>query len=261
MIIASWNVNSVRLRVPHLLEWLKSRAPDVVCLQELKCQREQFPFEEIESAGYHVTMQGQKGFNGVAILSRQTPQEVVIGLAGDENDEQARYIEVLVPWEQKMLRICGLYLPNGNPVESEKYPYKLAFMERLKARAKVHLDNEEAFIMAGDYNVIPRPQDCYSPEAWKHDALFLPQTRASFQELKALGLTDAIETTHNGEKNYTFWDYQAGSWPKNNGIRIDHLLLSPQAADCLLEAGIDKHLRDLEKPSDHVPVWCGLRSA
>lgn len=259
MRVATWNINSVRLRLPLLLAWLKETAPDVVCLQEIKCQTEQFPREELEAAGYACAVHGQKGFNGVALLSRHGFEEVHIGLAGDESDEQSRYIEGVIPFGKAILRVGGLYLPNGNPVESEKYPYKLTWMQRLIDHARARLTLEENFILAGDYNVIPTAKDCYSESAWAGDALYLPQTREKFRELMALGFTDAIASTHALEKDYTFWDYQAGAFPKNQGIRIDHLLLSPLASDRLVAAGIDKGERGKEKPSDHVPVWVELR--
>jgi exodeoxyribonuclease III len=260
MLIATWNINSVRLRLPLLLEWLKEHDPDVVCLQEIKCQTEQFPKEELEAAGYSCAVLGQKGFNGVALLSKHGFEEVHYDLAGDESDEQARFIEGVIPWGKTILRVGGLYLPNGNPVESEKYPYKLAWMQRLIAHAKQRLTLEENFILAGDYNVIPSDKDCYDPKAWAQDALALPATREKFRELLSLGFTDALAHTHSLNKDYTFWDYQAGAFQRNNGIRIDHLLLSPLAADKLQDAGIDKDERAKEKPSDHVPVWVRLKS-
>lgn len=253
-IIATFNVNSVRLRLPNLLSWLAARNPDVVCLQELKCQDEQFPREEIEMAGYNVAVLGQKGFNGVALLSKQPLEDVSFGLGDD--DPQSRYVEAYTGG----YRVASIYLPNGNPVETEKYPYKLAFMEKLKSRAASLLRNEEALVLAGDYNVIPTPQDCYDEALWSKDALALPQTRAKFQEILGLGFTDALKVTQNGVKNYTFFDYQAGAFQKNNGIRIDHLLLSPLAADILIETGIDVEERAKEKPSDHVPVWAKFKA-
>lgn len=258
MIIATWNVNSVRLRVDNTVAWLKERQPDIVCLQEIKCQDDQFPREAFESLGYNVAVHGQKGFNGVAVLSRRPFDEVTPRLPGDDDDVQSRFIEVVVSTPKGAVRVCGLYLPNGNPVGTEKYPYKLGWMARLKDHVAARLALEEPLIVCGDYNVIPEPEDAANPQAWVNDALFLPQTRASFRELLNLGLTDALRATTDEPGLYSFWDYQAGAWQRNNGIRIDHLLLSPQAADRLTGAGIDKHVRAWEKPSDHVPVWAEI---
>ena len=258
MRIATWNVNSVRQRLGHLLSYLKSANPDVLCLQELKCQDDAFPRAEIEELGYNVAVHGQKGFNGVALLSKR-PFETSSGLPGDPNDEQARYIEAVIPFGKSVVRVASIYLPNGNPAPGDKYHYKLAFMDRLIAHAEILLKLEEPLVLAGDYNVIPDPRDAADPALWVNDALFLPQTRARFRELLALGFTDALRATTDAGGLYTFWDYQAGAWQRNNGIRIDHLLLSPQAADLLGAAGIDKDLRGLDKPSDHVPAWVELK--
>jgi exodeoxyribonuclease-3 len=251
--IATWNVNSVRQRLGHLLAYLKETSPDALCLQEIKCQDEAFPRAEIEELGYNVATHGQKGFNGVAILAKR-PFETKPGLPGDPKDEQARYIEAELPMAKGALRLACIYLPNGNPVDSEKFPYKLAFMDRLIAHAKRLLALEEPLILAGDFNVIPEARDAAKPEQWVNDALFLPQTRAKFRELLSLGFTDALRATSDAGGLYTFWDYQAGGWQRNNGIRIDHLLLSPQAADLLAGVTIDKHMRGLEKASDHTPI-------
>ncbi|WP_395665331.1 exodeoxyribonuclease III [Methylocella sp.] len=258
MRIATWNVNSVRQRLPHLLAYLKEEAPDALCLQELKCVDAAFPFAEVEAAGYAAAVHGQKGFNGVAILSK-APLEVVRGLPGDEADAQARYIEAVLPWGAGVLRLASIYLPNGNPAGTDKYAYKLAFMDRLAAHAKALLRFEEPLVLAGDYNVIPEPKDCFDPKAWAQDALFLPQTRARFRALLNLGLTDALRATTDAAGVYSFWDYQAGAWQKNNGVRIDHLLLSPQAADRLVSVEVDRRLRGDDKPSDHAPVRIELR--
>lgn len=260
MRIASWNVNSIRQRLEHLLVFLKEDAPDVVCLQELKTTEENLPRMEIEGAGYRIEALGQKGFNGVAIVSKHPLEDVRRGLPGDETDVQARYIEAVVSTPGGVVRVASIYLPNGNPVESEKYPYKLAFMDRLTAHARTLLGLEEPLVLAGDYNVIPDARDAANPEAWVHDALYLPQTRARYRALLALGLTDALRACDDAEGLYTFWDYQAGAWQRNKGIRIDHLLLSPQAADRLDGVTIHKRLRGLEKPSDHVPISVRLRT-
>ena len=253
MIIATWNVNSVRQRLEHLLSYLKEVEPDVLCLQELKCMDDAFPRLEVESAGYNVAVHGQKTFNGVAILSKR-PIEVTTGLPGDAEDAQARYIEATVPDGNRVIRVASIYLPNGNPVGTEKYTYKLAWMDRLIAHTRDLLRLEESLVLAGDYNVIPAPQDCHDPAAWANDALFLPQTREKFRTLLNLGLTDALRAVRDDAGLYTFWDYQAGAWQRNNGIRIDHLLLSPQATDRLKSVEIDKDMRAREKPSDHVPI-------
>ncbi len=258
MKIATWNINGIKARIETTLTWLNESKPDVVCLQEIKSVDENFPREPFEDAGYHLETHGQKGFNGVALLSRRPLEDVMVRLPGDDADEQARYIEATVSTDDGAIRVAGLYLPNGNPLGSEKFAYKLAWMERLEARVRELLQDEMPFVVMGDYNVIPMPEDAKRPEAWGNDALYQPESRAAFRRLLNLGLTDAIRATEPGEDIYTFWDYQAGAWQKNDGIRIDHLLLSPQAADRLVAAGIDKATRGWEKPSDHVPVWVEL---
>jgi len=252
--VATWNVNSIRQRIGHLVAWLAEVRPDVVCLQELKSLDETFPREEIEALGYAVETQGQKTFNGVALLSKWPLEDVRRGLPGDETDEQARYIEAVVPVGAVAFRVASIYLPNGNPAPGEKYAYKLRWMERLRVHAAALLAFEEPLVLAGDYNVIPHAEDCKNPAAWAADALFLPESRAAFQKLKALGLTDALRAVSDSPGLYTFWDYQAGAWQRDNGIRIDHLMLSPQAADRLVETAIDRGERGRDKPSDHVPV-------
>ena len=255
MKIVTWNINGIKARLDNLCLWLKESNPDIVCLQEIKSVDENFPRAEIEALGYHVETHGQKGFNGVALLSKIRPDEINRGLTGNDEDLHARFIEGVFSVPGRAIRVCSLYLPNGNPPDDPvKYPYKLAWMERLASYAREKLALEEPLIMAGDYNVIPEPHDCFDPRVWAGDALFLPQTRASFRRLENLGLTDAVRATSDGAKLYTFWDYQAGAWPKNNGIRIDHLMLSPEAADCLKSTSVEKHVRGWEKPSDHVPV-------
>ncbi len=253
MKIATWNVNSVRQRTEHLRRYLRDARPDVLCLQELKCADAAFPHEDVEAEGYNAAVHGQKGFNGVALLAK-APIEVVRGLPGDPDDEQARYIEAVIPCAEGIVRVASIYLPNGNPPQTEKYSYKLAFMDRLIAHAKYLLTLEEPLVLAGDFNVIPAPCDAADPAAWEGDALFLPQTRARFRCLLNLGLSDALRATNDESGLYTFWDYQAGAWQRNKGIRIDHLLLSPRAVDRLTEVTIDKQRRGDDKPSDHVPV-------
>jgi exodeoxyribonuclease-3 len=258
MRIATWNVNSVRQRLDHLVAWLKERAPDIVCLQEIKCVDDAFPREPLEALGYNVAVHGQKTFNGVALLSKYPFDEVAPGLIGDDGDVQARFLEALVSTKAGALRVVSLYLPNGNPPDTEKYSYKIRWMDRLINFSRERLKLEEALILCGDYNVIPTPADAKRPEAWVNDALFLPQTREKFRSLINLGFTDAIRAVSDSNDLFSFWDYQAGAFQKNDGIRIDHLLMSPQATDRLVGAGIDKHVRAWEKPSDHVPVYVDL---
>ena len=257
--VASWNVNSIKARLPGVIDWLKTARPDVVALQELKCQDEAFPRLEIEALGYNAETVGQKSYNGVALLSRLPIEEVSLrALPGDASDEQARYIEAVIGAESGPVRVASLYLPNGNPAPGPKYDYKLAWMERLAARAKALLALEEPVILAGDYNVIPRESDVHDPALWREDALFRDTTRDAFYALRWLGLADAFEQADGRAHAYTFWDYQAGAWQKNNGIRIDHLLLSPQAADRLEGVEIDTGPRGKEKASDHTPIVARL---
>ena len=258
MKIATWNVNGIKARIAGLTAWLKDAEPDVVCLQEIKSEDRGFPAEDLESLGYNVAVHGQKGFHGVALLSKRPFDEVEKGLPGDRNDTEARYVEAVVPNGSGIVRVASLYLPNGNPIGGERFDYKLKWMKRLNAHAKKLLALEEPFVLAGDYNVIPTEGDVHDPAAWAGDALFQPESRSAFRALIHLGLTDAIMACDDSPGQYTFWDYQAGAWQKNNGIRIDHLLLSPQAADRLKAADIDKRTRTWEKPSDHVPVWIEL---
>jgi len=258
MRIATWNINGVRARLESLLAWLRTAEPDVVCLQEIKTVDESFPASEIEGLGYNVAVHGQKGFNGVAILSKAPLEDVRRGLPGDEADVQARYIEAVVPAGRSVVRVGGLYLPNGNPIGTDKFAYKLAWLDRLEAHARSLLRHEEPFVLCGDYNIIPEPIDAKSPGAWVNDALFQPQSRRAWRRLLALGLTDAVRATAPQPGVYTFWDYQAGAWQKDNGIRIDHLLLSPGAVDRLVAAGVDRTPRGWEKPSDHTPAWVEL---
>ncbi len=257
MKLATFNINGIKARAEALPAWLKEAEPDVVVLQEIKSLDEAFPHEIFDGLGYRIETHGQKSFNGVAILSRLPLEDVTRGLPGDESDEQARWIEATVVG-RRAVRICGLYLPNGNPAPGPKFDYKLAWMERMRARAAALLRTEEPVVMAGDYNIIPLDADAAKPEAWREDALARPESRAAFRRIVNLGFTDALRTQHPEPGLYTFWDYQAGAWARNNGIRIDHLLLSPQAADLLRDSGIDKEVRGRDKPSDHVPVWIEL---
>jgi len=254
MRIATWNVNSVKQRQEHVLRWLGETKPDLACLQEIKCVTEAFPRQVFEDAGYNVLVHGQKGFNGVAILSRFPIEDSHVDLPGDTSDEQSRYIEAVVSTASGVMRVASIYLPNGNPVDTAKYPYKLAWMDRLITHVRGRLALEEPLVLAGDYNVIPDARDVYSPDNWVEDALFRIETRRKFSELINLGLTDALRACTDKAGLYTFWDYQAGAFQRDNGLRIDHLLLSPQAADRLQTVTIDRHVRGWEKPSDHVPI-------
>jgi exodeoxyribonuclease-3 len=254
MRIATWNINGVKARLDNLLHWLKDSKPDIACLQEIKSVDQQFPRLEIEALGYHVETHGQKGFNGVAVFSRTSPEEINARLPGDGNDEQARFLETVFSVEGKILRVVSLYLPNGNPIGTGKFDYKLSWMKRLEKWAEERLALEEPLILAGDYNVIPEERDCHDPKAWEGDALFQPETRRAYRRLLNQGFTDAFRAVSDEDDAYTFWDYQGGAWQKNNGIRIDHMLLSPEAANMLRTVTIEKHARGWEKPSDHVPV-------
>ena len=257
MKIASFNINGVKARLPILLDWLRGSAPDVACLQEIKSVDDGFPKSEIEDLGYTVETHGQKGFNGVAILSKLPLEDVMRGLPGDDADEQARYIEATVTgW--RAIPVCGLYLPNGNPAPGPTYAYKLAWMDRLRDRVTDILRQEEPSVFCGDYNVIPQDVDAARPDAWRTDALALPDTRAAYRRLVHLGLTEAFRARTPAAGHYSFWDYQANAWDRNDGIRIDHHLLTPQAADLLTDCWIETELRGRQKPSDHVPVWIDL---
>ena len=257
MKIATFNINGVKARIEGLTTWLADSGPDVAVLQEIKSVDDGFPRQAIEDLGYNVETHGQKGFNGVAILSKFPLEDVTRGLPGDDSDEQARWIEATVVG-QKALRICGLYLPNGNPAPGRKYDYKLAWMERLFARAQDLILHEELALMCGDYNIIPQPEDAARPADWTDDALFRLESRAAFRRILNLGYTEAFRARQTDAGHYSFWDYQAGAWDRNNGIRIDHFLLTPQCADLLRDCWIEKDLRGREKPSDHVPVWVDL---
>jgi exodeoxyribonuclease III len=257
--IATWNVNSVNARLETVLRWFEEASPDVACLQEIKCVDEKFPAEAFERLGYNVAVHGQKTYNGVALLSKTPLEDIRKGLPGDDSDDHARYLEAVVSGPLPV-RVAAIYLPNGNPIGTEKFAYKLRWLERLRAHAQALLALEEPLVLAGDYNVIPEPEDADNPAAWAGDALFQPESRAAFRGLKWLGLTDAYMAADGEAGGYTFWDYQAGAWNRNHGIRIDHLLLSPQAADRLGEVVIHRDVRGREKPSDHVPVVAEIRT-
>lgn len=255
MKITTWNINGIKARIDNALTYIRETKPDVLCLQEIKSVDEGFPLEAFTDAGYQVATHGQKGFNGVAILSLHPLEDVSRGLPGDEADAQSRFIEATVTAGSVSVRVASIYLPNGNPIGTEKFSYKLAWMARLEAHARTLLESEMPVVLTGDYNVIPEPMDAKRPSAWVNDALFQPESRSAFRRLENLGFLDAIRACHPEPGLYTFWDYQAGAWQKDDGIRIDHHLLSPQAADRLVSCGIDRFTRGWEKPSDHAPVW------
>ena len=264
MKIATFNINGVKARIGALTDWIDDTAPDVAILQEIKSVDDGFPHEVFEDKGYHVETHGQKGFNGVAILSKLPLEDVTRGLPGAEgagrdgiDDAEARYIEATV-LGQTPVRVCGLYLPNGNPAPGPKYDYKFRWMERLCARAQELLSIEEPALMTGDYNIIPQREDAARPDAWREDALFRMESRDAFRRIQNLGFTEAFRMREAGAGHYSFWDYQAGAWDKNDGIRIDHFLLTPQCADLLNNCWIESEVRGREKPSDHVPVWVDL---
>ncbi len=256
--LATYNINGIKARIEAVCEWLDQAEPDLVCLQEIKSPDENFPAEAFEARGYNVAVHGQKSFNGVALLSKWPLEAVLTGLPGDDDDIQARFITTTLSGESGALRFAGAYMPNGNPVDTEKYTYKLAWMERLERWLAEQLADEIPLVLTGDFNIIPEPIDAKNPDNWREDALFRPQTREIWRRLSALGLTDAVRATSDAPETYSFWDFQGGAWPKNNGIRIDHFLLSSEASDRLVSSGIDKHVRSWERPSDHVPVWINL---
>jgi exodeoxyribonuclease III len=254
--ITTFNVNGIRARLPRLLEWLEKEQPDVVCLQELKCADDSLPIADIEAAGYGAVWHGQKGFNGVAVLAKgDTPKLRRVGLPGDPDDSHSRYIEA----EIQDVVVASLYLPNGNPVGTEKFDYKLRWMERLKEHAAELMAAERTTVLAGDWNVVPEDRDVFSVKATQHDALLQPETRAAYRSIVHQGWIDALRALHPTEERlYTFWDYTAGCWQRDAGFRIDHLLCSPEATDRLSGAGVDKWARGQEKASDHAPTWIQL---
>ena len=259
MKIATWNVNSIRARLPNVLDWLREASPDVVLLQEIKATEDNFPRLEIEEAGYTCAINGQKTYNGVAILSKYPLRDVKRGLPGGDGDDHARWIEAWVDAKSAGIRVASLYLPNGNPIGTKKFAYKMAWMDRLAAYARELLAAEEPLVLGGDWNIIPADGDCHDPAAWAGDALAQPESRARFRALVNGWFTEAWRALHDEKHIYTFWDYQAGAHQKDHGIRIDHLLLSPQAADRLMTCVIDCGPRAQPKASDHTPVWCELR--
>lgn len=259
MRLATWNVNSIRARLGAVIDWLDTARPDVVCLQEIKTVNETFPHDEFARMGYHVAVHGQKSYNGVALLSKYPLDDVVTALPGEGDDAQARYIEADILIGERMARVASLYLPNGNPIsDGTKFAYKSAWIARLTAHAERLMEQEIPVILAGDYNVIPTPDDVYDTSLWVDDALFHPRIRAAFRGLLHLGYTDALRACNPSSHCYSFWDYQRGDWEHDRGLRIDHVLLSPMAADQLLACGIDRRPRGEKRPSDHTPVWVEL---
>ncbi len=254
MRIASWNVNSIKARLDIVKGWLAGNNCDILLIQETKSQDINFPFSAFKELGWHVAFLGQKSYNGVAIVSRFPLEDVKAGLPGDDKDEQARYMEATI----NGIRVATIYLPNGNPVPGPKFDYKIAWMKRLEERATELLDTEMPIVLGGDFNVIPGDADCYDPASWTDDALTHPASRSAFRKLMYLGFSDALRSIHPSDVIYTYWDYQAGAWQRDHGVRIDHLLLSPEAQDKLVSVGVDKGPRGLEKPSDHTPIWCEL---
>ncbi|MCH5597527.1 exodeoxyribonuclease III [Niabella ginsengisoli] len=252
MKIATYNINGINGRLPVLLKWLKEAKPDIVCLQELKSVQEKFPIKEIERLGYEAVWNGQKSWNGVAILSKGLPMQIVRDrLPGDRKDIHSRYIEVIVA----QMLVGNLYLPNGNPAPGEKFDYKMKWFQRLKKHAKYLLSENVPVILAGDYNVIPTELDVYKPERWRTNALFRQEPRRAYKALIAQGWLDAIRHLHPEQRVYTFWDYFYKSYERNASLRLDHFLLSPQLSYRLSAAGVDSHVRGWKKTSDHAPVW------
>ena len=251
MKIASFNINGIKARLPNLLSWLNSSNPDIVALQEIKTTSETFPKEEFENLGYNIIVYGQKSFNGVAILSKFPLEDETFNLPSNEEDEQARWLEATI----RNYRVCCLYLPNGNPIQTEKFFYKEKFMDRLYTRAKELISSEQKTIILGDFNVIPHENDAKNISEWINDSLFSLKIRHKFFKILNLGFSDTLHTFNTMEGLYTFWDYQKRSWERNNGIRIDHILTCPETVDKVVTCGIDTHIRETEKPSDHVPIW------
>jgi exodeoxyribonuclease-3 len=252
--ITTWNINSVRLRIDLVVRYLREHQPDVLCLQETKCPAADFPTLDVRGLGYYVETIGQRAYNGVALLSKRPAEELVLGLPGFEEDEQPRYLE----GSFGETRVASIYLPNGNPVGTDKFTYKIAWMEHLVAHTRELLRREIPFVLAGDYNICPTDDDVYDPVAFRDDALCRSEARARFRALVYLGLTDAYRVFHREPHRYTFWDYQAGRWHRDEGLRIDHLLLSPHAADRIAACEIDKRPRAKDRASDHTPIWCEL---
>ena len=255
MKIATFNINNINRRLPNLLRWLRAARPDIVCLQELKAADEDFPHREIEKAGYHALWRGQKTWNGVAILSKAEPVLIRNSLPGDRSDHDARYIEAAISG----IVIACIYLPNGNPQPGPKFDYKLDWFVRLRKHAATFIKQDLPVVLAGDYNVAPTPSDIYPTRSWDKDALIQPKSRAAFASLTAQGWTDAIRTLHPSNPMFTFWDYKRNRWPRDAGLRLDHLLLSPRLVPRLAKAGVDRAVRGEDGASDHAPAWVLLK--
>lgn len=252
--IATWNINSIKVRLPLVLQWLEKHQPDIVFLQEIKCVTDKFPVDELLAAGYHSIVHGQPAYNGVAVLSRQPVTLVSNTLPGDDSDDKARFLDI----EANGIRMINIYAPNGNPIGTEKFAYKLGWLKRLHSHVQQLLHDRQHVVIGGDYNIIPQDIDAKTPDEWLDDALFQPEARRMWRGLQNLGMTDAFRALHPDIKEYTFWDYQAGCWQRNNGIRIDHFLLSPGMTDKLKECVVDKEPRGMDKPSDHTPLMITL---
>ena len=257
MRVVTWNVNSIRKREEIVADWLRLHRPDVVLLQETKVIDDKFPRERIEALGYNLAIHGQPGLNGVAILSRHAIDDVRCGLDGEPGDDQARYIEARCGW----LRVASIYVPNGTSIDSDKFDYKMRFFTRMEIRFRELMDNEEAFVLGGDYNVAPDPVDVYDPDACAGDICYHMDERRAFRRLLGLGITDAFRAVHPTRRQFSWWDMRGGSWDRDEGMRIDHLLLSPEAVDRLDDADADPTVRAGKGVSDHIPVWCNIASA
>ena len=255
MKIVTWNVNSIRARLENVTQWLQETQPDVVLLQEIKCEEKDFPRSAIEDLGYNIALAGQKTYNGVAILAKKPIEDVVCGLPTFPEDENSRYIEAVVG----TTRVASVYVPNGQAVGSEKYQYKMAFLERLRDHLSSILLFEEACVIGGDYNIAPEDRDVAQPELWQGEILCSPAERQHFQSLLHLGYYDALRLHHTGPGPFSWWDYRSGAWQRDHGLRIDHLLLSPLAVDRVEASGVDRAPRAKEKASDHAPVWCVIK--
>lgn len=254
MKIATWNVNSIRARLPRVTEWLHDSNPEILLVQEIKVVDDIFPREEIEDLGYNIAVHGQKTYNGVAIFSKFPIEDVVVGLPGDDKDDQARYLECFTGG----IRVASIYLPNGNPAPGQKFEYKLSWMKRLIDHAGKLFNQEEPLVLGGDFNVCPTDIDVYDPQRWENDALCRSESREYLRALTNMGFTNALRALNPGPGQFSYWDYTGGAWQKDFGLLIDHLFLSPEASDRLVGSGIDKTPRGREKPSDHTPVWCEL---
>jgi exodeoxyribonuclease III len=258
MKIATWNVNSIKARLPNALEWLREAKPDVVLLQELKCVNEAFPAMEIEELGYNIALNGQKTYNGVAILSKYPLEDIITTLPGEPEDTQARYIEAVVSVGKEAVRVVSVYVPNGQDPTSDKFPYKLRFMDRLVSHMETLLSYDEKLVIGGDYNVGHQDIDVFDADKIRGIVCFHPEEQKRFRTMLNLGLTDVWRSLNPSEKRFSWWDYRGGGYSKNEGLRIDYLLLSPQAVDTVRASGMDEDTRTREKASDHIPVWCEL---